>query len=73
VAAAECKGKKAFAEGALDHFKKMLEGPRPNHAVKHTYKDCGFMKKFLFGVSKKGDRKRSPTHRGMTPRRRTPS
>jgi hypothetical protein len=40
----------------------MLEGPFPNHAypVKHAYKDCGLMKKFLSGGSKKGDRKKKP-------------
>jgi hypothetical protein len=60
VAAAEPKGKKAPAEGNLDHFEKMLEGPFPNHAflVKHAYKDCGLMKKFLSEGSKKGDRKK---------------
>jgi hypothetical protein len=31
VATAERKGKKAPAEGALDHFKKLLEGPCLNH------------------------------------------
>jgi hypothetical protein len=62
MAAAKHKGKKASTKGALDHFKKMLEGPYPNHAypVKHAYKDYGLMKKFLFGGSKKRDGKRKP-------------
>jgi hypothetical protein len=49
VAAAEHKGKKVSAEGTLDHFEKMLEGPCLNHAypIKHACKDCGLMKKFL--------------------------
>jgi hypothetical protein len=60
VAAAEPKGKKAPAEGNPDHFKKMLEGPFPNHTfpIKHAYKDCGLMKKFLSEGSKKGDGKK---------------
>jgi hypothetical protein len=59
-AAAEHKGKRASTESALDHFEKMLEGPCPNHAypVKHAYKDCRFMKKFLSGGPKKGDGKK---------------
>jgi hypothetical protein len=38
----------------------MLEGPCSNHAypIKHAYKDCGLMKKFLAGSSKKGEQKR---------------
>jgi hypothetical protein len=60
VATAERKGKKVPAEGASDHFEKMLEGPYPNHAypIKHAYMDCGLMKKFLSGGSKKGDGKK---------------
>jgi hypothetical protein len=60
VAAAERKGKKVPAEGTPDHFEKMLEGPCPNHAypVKHAYKECGLMKKFLSGGSKKRDKKK---------------
>jgi hypothetical protein len=62
VAATECKGKKASTEGTLDHFRKMLKGPCLNHAypVKHAYKDCGLMKKFLSGGTKKGEGKRKP-------------
>jgi hypothetical protein len=62
VAVAKRKGKKASAEGAPDHFEKMLEGPCSNHAypIKHAYKDYGLMKKFLSGSSKQGGRKRKP-------------
>jgi hypothetical protein len=76
VAIAEHKGKKASAEGALDHFEKMLEGPCPNHTypIKHAYKDYGLMKKFLSRGSKKGDGKKKPDPPEMTSkRRRTPS
>ena len=43
-------------EGTLDHFKKLLEGPCPNHSflVKHLYKNCGLMKRFLSGGFNKG-------------------
>jgi hypothetical protein len=60
MVASERKGKKASTEGTLDHFEKMLEGPYLNHAylIKHAYKDCGLMKKFLSGNSKKKDRKK---------------
>jgi hypothetical protein len=62
VAAAACKGKKVSAKGAPYHFKKMLEGPCLNHAypIKHAYKDCGLMKKFLSGGSKQSDGKKKP-------------
>jgi hypothetical protein len=58
-AAAELKGKKAPTEGAPDHFEKMLKGPCPNHAypVKHAYKDCGVMKKFLTKAPRRGQEK----------------
>jgi hypothetical protein len=38
----------------------MLEGPCPNHAypIKHAYKDCGLMKKFLSRGSKQKDEKK---------------
>jgi hypothetical protein len=62
VAATERKGKKASTEGTLDHFEKLLEGPCLNHAypIKHLYKDCGLMKKFLSGGEKKGEPKKKP-------------
>jgi hypothetical protein len=60
MVAAERKGKKAPAKGTLDHFKKMLEGPCPNHGytVKHALKDYGLMRKFLAGSSTKGEHKK---------------
>jgi len=38
----------------------MLEGPCLNHGypIKHTLKDCGLMRKFLVGGSKKGEPKK---------------
>jgi hypothetical protein len=62
VAAAERKGKKTSADGAPDHFKKLLKGPCLHHAypVKHLYKDCGLMKKFLSRGAKKGEPKKKP-------------
>jgi hypothetical protein len=65
MAAAEQKGGWAPTEGTPDHFKKLLEGPCPNHAfpIKHLYKGCALMKQFLSSGSKKGDqrRKHEPT------------
>ena len=56
VAAVDRKGGRKPTEGTLDHFEKLLEGPCPNHAfpVKHLYKDCGLMKRFLSRGSNKG-------------------
>ena len=57
VAATEWKGDRAPAEGAPDHFEKLLEGPFPNHAfpIKHLYKDYALMKRFLSrGARKEG-------------------
>ena len=55
MAAAEWKGKRAPTEVTLDYFGKMLEEPCPNHGypIKHTLKDCGLMRKFLAGGSRK--------------------
>jgi hypothetical protein len=38
----------------------MLEGPCLNHGypIKHAYKNCGLIKKFLVRGSKRGDRKK---------------
>jgi hypothetical protein len=62
VITTERKGKKTSAEGAQNHFEKLLEGPSPNHAypVKHLYKDYGLMKKFLSEGAKKGETKKKP-------------
>ena len=44
------------AEGSPNHFEELLEGSCPNHAflVKHLYKDCVLMKRFLSRGSNKG-------------------
>ena len=57
VAAADRKGSRKPAEGTPYHFEKLLKGPCPNHdfPVKHLYKQCALMKRFLSGGSKKGD------------------
>jgi len=57
VATADRKGSQKPAEGTLDHFEKLLEGPCPNHAfpIKHLYKDYVLMKWYLFGGSNKGE------------------
>jgi hypothetical protein len=49
VATASQKGRKTTTEVAIDRFKNMLEAPCLNHRypVRHTYKDCGLLKKFL--------------------------
>jgi hypothetical protein len=62
VAAAKRKGKKVLTEGTPDHFEKLLRGPCPNHTypVKHLYRDCSLMKRFLSRGSKRGDQKRKP-------------
>ena len=56
------KGGQKPAEGTLDHFEKLLEGPCLNHAfpIKHLYKDCVLMKQFLFGGSNKGEHRKEP-------------
>ena len=50
VAATDRRGGQKPAEGTPNHFEKLLEGPCPNHAfpIKHLYKDCDLMKRFLF-------------------------
>ena len=57
MAAANRKGDRKSAEGTPNHFKKVLEGPCPNHAipVKHLYKDYSLMWWFLSGGSNKGE------------------
>ena len=36
-------------QGLPDHFNKLMDGPCPNHAypVKHLYKECELLKRFL--------------------------
>ena len=62
MAAADRKGGRKPTEGTPNHFKKMLEGPCPNHAfpVKHPLKDCSLMRKFLSGSSNKGEQGKEP-------------
>jgi hypothetical protein len=70
MAAIEQNGK-APAKGTPDHFVKLLEGPCPNaYLVKHLYKDCSLMKRFMSGVPREGIRRGSPTPRRTTLRRR---
>ena len=56
------KGGRKPAKGTPDHFEKLLEGPCPNHAfpIKHLYKDCVLMKRFLSGGSNKGEHRKEP-------------
>ena len=63
MAAADRKGGWKPMEGTLNHFKKLLKGPCPNHAflVKHLYKDCSLMWRFLSGGSNKGEHEKDPT------------
>ena len=50
------KGGQKPAEGTPGHFERLLEGSCLNHAfpVKHLYKDCILVKRFLSGGSDKG-------------------
>ena len=62
VAAIDRKGGRKPMEGTPNHFKKLLEGPCPNHAflVKHLLKDCSLMRWFLSGGSNKGEHGKDP-------------
>ena len=62
MAAVDRKGGQKPTKGTPDHFEKLLEGPCPNHAfpVKHLYKDCVLMKRFLSGGSNKGEHRKEP-------------
>ena len=57
VAIINRKGCRKPIEGIPNHFEKLLEGPCPNHAfpVKHLYKDCILLKRFLARISNKGE------------------
>ena len=48
VAMADHTGKQP-QQGLLDHFNELMESPCTNHAypVKHLYKDCELLKRFL--------------------------
>ena len=63
VVATDRKGGHKPTEGTLDHFEKLLEGTCLKHAfpIKHLYKDCVLMKRFLSGGSNKGSIRRSPS------------
>ena len=62
MATVDRKGVWKSTEGTLDHFEKLLEGPCPNHAfpIKHLYKDCVLMKRFLSGGSNKREHRKEP-------------
>ena len=62
MATTDHKGDRKPAKGTSNHFKKLLEGPCPNHAfpVKHLYKDYALMKRFLPGGSNKGEHRKDP-------------
>ena len=49
-------------EGTLNHFKKLLEGPCPNHAfpIKHLLKNYSLTWRFLSGGSNKGEQGKDP-------------
>ena len=57
MATVDCRGGQRPMEGTSNHFEKLLEGPCPNHAfaIKHLYKECALMKRFLSDGSKNGD------------------
>ena len=48
VAAADRTGKQP-QQRLPDHFKKLMDSPCTNHAysIKHLYKDCELLKRFL--------------------------
>ena len=62
MSAANYKLGRKPAEGTLNHFEKMLEGPCPNHAfpAKHLYKECGLMRKYLARGLNKGEQGKEP-------------
>ena len=55
-------------QGLLDHFNKLMESPCTNHAypVKHLYKDCELLKRFLrqAGGPKEGKGKEAVAKKG---------
>ena len=62
MATADRKGGRKLTEGTPDHFNKLLDGPCQNHAftVKHLYKDCVLLKRFLSRGSNKGEHRKDP-------------
>jgi hypothetical protein len=78
VATTGQNGRKPTTKEATDHFEKLLKAPCPNHRypVRHAYKDCGLLRKFLSkGTPPERERGRTPTEqrawesRGCFPRR----
>ena len=57
---ADRKGGQKPAEGTPNHFEKLLKGPCPKHSflIEHLYKDCGLLRRFLFGGSDKGEHRK---------------
>ena len=55
ITAAKRKGGRAPDSYPPDFFEKKLDGPCPNHAypVKHAYKDCSLIRRFLSNGSKR--------------------
>jgi hypothetical protein len=60
VAAADRKGGRAAAGETLDHFKKMLQKPCPNHTFPVNHLDCTLINKYLSGGTGKGEQKNRP-------------
>ena len=68
VAAAHRVGKQP-PQGLPDHFNKLMDSPCTNHSypVKHLYKDCEFLKRFLRQAGgPKGDSKETAAKKGGT-------
>ena len=62
VAATDRKGGWKPTKGTPNHFKKLFEGPCPNHTfpIKHLLKDYSLMRWFLSGGSNKGEQGKDP-------------
>ena len=62
MATAYCMGGRKPAEGTPYQFEKLLDGPCSNHffPIKHLYKDCGLMKRFLSGGFNSGEHGKDP-------------
>jgi len=69
VAVADRTGKQP-QQGLSDHFDKLMDSPCTNHAypVKHPYKDCELLKRFLQQASgpKEGKGKEAAAKKGGT-------
>ena len=63
MATANHKGGRKTAEGTPDHFEKLLKGPCLNHSfpIKHLYKDCDLLKRFLSVGPNKGEHRKEPS------------